>query len=95
MKDQKTGSAELDWFAFETRVRKLIHELLEPTVKRTIESKENYEEGKRTTERLEKKIRELEYAIYKSDSCPTVFEELHGRITDSEARRKALELQLN
>ena len=25
---------ELDWFAFETRVRKLIHELIEPTSKR-------------------------------------------------------------
>jgi len=32
---------ELDWFAFETRVRKIIQELIEPTMKRVIEDRDS------------------------------------------------------
>lgn len=43
-------TAELDWFDFETRMRKLIHELLEPHINRGMEDRDFTMHLKKTIE---------------------------------------------
>ena len=62
---------QLDWFKFETRIRKIMMELVDPSVKRTREM-----EGENRFERLarEKVVRRLddaEYAIQKLEQKAT------------------------
>ena len=37
--DFHTISGNIDWFAFETRIRQIIYEFLEPSAKRIVEAK--------------------------------------------------------
>jgi hypothetical protein len=39
-KENLYTSVELDWFDFETRMRDVIHELVEPVIKRATEDRE-------------------------------------------------------
>jgi hypothetical protein len=39
-KEEGISTKELDWFDFETRMRDVIHELIEPVIKRASEDRE-------------------------------------------------------
>ena len=40
--EPRKSNGELDWFAFEIRVRKMVMEMLEPTIKRVANERQLY-----------------------------------------------------
>lgn len=92
--DKKNKSPDLDWFAFETRIRKVLHELLEPTAERSVKTKETVEEVKSQNEFLTRKIEELEFILHKSHKRSTLFDNINKRLIESDAERKMLEVQM-
>lgn len=92
--EKKVTSSNLDWFAFETRIRKVLHELLEPTAERSVKTKEHVEEVKTQNEFLTRKIEELEFILHKSHKRSTLFDNVNKRLIESDAERKMLEVKL-
>ena len=78
---------DLDWFEFETKMRKLVHELLEPTLRRAQEDRESVEVMKRTLIENGKRLEPLEFALYKSGNKHSFFDEVSQRIAELEAER--------
>lgn len=58
-------SLGLDWFSFQTQIRKLVMELIEPTVKRTYEDHEKVCELDLAYEKLKSKQEEFEHDTLK------------------------------
>ena len=55
-----------DWFAFETRIRKLLVQMIEPISKRSINDKEIIAEMKKANDLVRKKVDECEFVIHKT-----------------------------
>ncbi|CAI2383906.1 unnamed protein product [Moneuplotes crassus] len=89
------SNPNLDWFAFETRIRKVLHDLLEPTAERSIKTKENVEEVKAENKILTRKIEEIEFILHKSHKRSTLFDSVNKRLIDNDSERKILESRLN
>ena len=81
------GKRKLDWFEFETKMRKLIHELIEPTLRRAQEDREAVESIKRMTIDHGKRLEPIEIALYMSKSKHSLFEDMNMRIAEVEAER--------
>jgi chromosome segregation ATPase len=92
--DKKISDANMDWFAFETRIRKVLHELLEPTAERSIKTKENMEEVKTQNDFLTRKVEELEFILHKSHKRSTLFDNVNKRLIESDSERKMLEVKM-
>lgn len=88
------SSESLDWFAFETRIRKVLYELLEPTADRSIQAKEAVEKIKSENEFLIRKIEELEFILHKSHKRSTLFDNVNKRLIESDSERKMLEVKI-
>jgi hypothetical protein len=54
---------EVDWFAFQTHLRKIIYELVEPTVKRGLSTENKIYQIQEENMELRRKIDELEYVF--------------------------------
>lgn len=67
MLNKKAYDFELNWYDFETRTRRLVFELLQPTVTRSTEDREMIYSMRRKIESHRQKIEELEYCLFKSD----------------------------
>lgn len=65
-KSKEQKNVELDWFSFETRVRKLIQDLVDPVSKRALEAKESSETLRKSNDVLKRKVEELEFVVHKS-----------------------------
>jgi len=74
--------ADLIWFEYETRLRKLVEELLEPTVKRSREEREMYEVLSKKHEGLLKRVEDLEFTSHRTQKRQTVFEDIFRRISE-------------
>jgi len=88
--EKKVNSQNMDWFAFETRIRKVLHELLEPTAERSMKTKESMEEVRTQNEFLTRKVEELEFILHKSHKRSTLFDNVNKRLIESDAERKML-----
>ena len=77
----------LDWFDFETRMRKIIHEIMEPTVKRSHEDREMVMQLKSVVVDHDQRMKPMEFALYKSDEPTDAFEKLHTKMADIEKNR--------
>lgn len=55
----------MDWFKFESRIRKVIKELIEPTVNRSRETDQDTKKLKMHVENLLKREEQSEFAIQK------------------------------
>ena len=90
---------ELDWFDFETRMRKLVTELLQPTLAQFQDEKQNYNKLRVIQEHQKKRFDELEGFVLRSDKDKTksLFEAIYERISTEEKERKleSMELQQN
>jgi hypothetical protein len=82
------NASELDWFDFETRMRDVIHELVEPIVKKAAEDREKMLSLQRGQENDGKRIDQLESAVLKKGRKNTVFDEINQRFIDIEGDRK-------
>ena len=92
-KDQK--NAELDWFSFETRVRKLIQDLVEPVSKRAVEAKESSDTLRKSNDNLKRKVEEIEFVVHKSQKKSTIFEDINNKFTKMDVGLQSLEQQLD
>jgi hypothetical protein len=82
------NTAELDWFDFETRMRDVIHELIEPVIKRASEDREVSLGLQRKTELATKRLDQLENIVLKTGKKNTVFDEINQRFVGIEGDRK-------
>jgi len=60
-----------DWFGFETRIRKMVIDIMEPSVKRSIEDREQVIELKKFSEIIKRKVEECEFIIHKAQKRTT------------------------
>lgn len=72
------GDNELNLFVFETHVRKLIRDLVEPTMQRASEDREVVNETKRVLNLVSRRLHELEYIIYKGNERNTIFDDIYN-----------------
>ena len=73
---------DLDWFDFETRMRKLIAELLEPTVLRTQDDKAQILLLRKMNETLKKRMDDAEFVQAKAAKRMDKLEEIWTRVKD-------------
>lgn len=81
---------DIDWFDFETRMRKLIHEMIEPTVRKVNEDRDKVFKLKNGLDLQRKKLDDLEFAgtityvyltlVIKTDNKTNVFDEIFRSI---------------
>ena len=65
----------MDWFSIETKVRKLVSELVEPTIRRGIEERESAAKLEKSIYGIKHKLEELEYTISKQHKKMSTLEE--------------------
>lgn len=82
------STAEVDWFDFETRMRRIIQELLDPTIRRSLEDKEIVNSLKKSLDLQKRKIEEIEFVIHKTQKRTTIFEEINKKMVEMESDRK-------
>ena len=68
-------------------MRKIIHELLGPTVKRSHEDREMVTKLKSVVMDHNKRLKPIEFALYKSDEPTDAFEKLHQKMSEMELKR--------
>ncbi len=76
------SSADLVWVNYETRLRKLMQELLQPTVKRSREDREMYDSLVKKYDFLHKRVETLEFVTNKTDNQQTIFDDIFMKITN-------------
>ena len=84
--EYRTLSGNVDWFAFETRIRQIIFEFLEPSTKRIVETKNTIESVINQNEFLRRRVDELEFILHKSHKRNLVHDNLDKRITKIEEK---------
>ena len=62
-----SGTGGLDWFAFETKMRQVVREIVEPTITRSHEDREVVGSLKKMLEAQEARVNDIEIALFKSD----------------------------
>lgn len=77
---------ELDWFNFETRMRRIVTELLAPTVQRVSENREITTKLQSKMRNAETRIEELDLVVHKRTKV-TYIDELNARMDKLEADR--------
>lgn len=63
-------------YAFETRIRGVIMELVEPCIKRTIQDREVITEVKKQNDLIKKKVDECEFIVQKAQKKTTLTDDL-------------------
>eukprot|EP00347_Sterkiella_histriomuscorum_P022302 403330961 len=81
-------SYEIDWFDFETRMRKLIHEMIEPTVRKVNEDRDKIYKLKTDQDNHKRKLEDLEFAVIKTDNKTNVFEDIFRSLAKLETEIK-------
>ena len=75
-------------------MRKMIHELLQPTVKRSHEDRETVTKLRSIVMDHNNRLKPIEYALYKSEEPTDAFEKLHIKMSDLESKRLENETKL-
>lgn len=76
----KPNPKEIDWFNFETKMRGVVSELIEPLISREIEDRENIVQMKRVNDNYKTRIEDLEYQVNKTRKKETLFDEIQRKI---------------
>ena len=69
-------------------MRKLVYELLNPTIKRAQKDREEINESKKLIAGHANKLEEIEISLFKSDQKRTIFDEIYSKISDNETARR-------
>jgi hypothetical protein len=80
---------ELDWFEFETRMRQLICEMIEPSTERQKDDRILIDDLTRTNNRLKKRIKKIETMLGMSNNSSTLRQEFKTQIAEIESQRAA------
>ena len=78
------STAELDWFQFETEMRKVIRDLIDPTIQRSHEDRERTNNYKIILDTYEERLNYMENLILRNGEKLTVFEDIKDRIATHE-----------
>ena len=82
------SSAELDWFQFETEMRKVVRDLLEPTIQRSHEDRERTNNFSILLDSMEDRLNYIETIVLKKGEKIPIFEEINDRIFSNEQKRQ-------
>ncbi|CDW76060.1 UNKNOWN [Stylonychia lemnae] len=83
-----------NWFAFETRVRKMVIQMLEPQIKRSIQDKEIIQQMQKHHDIIKRKIDECEFVIHKAQKKTAAQEDVHKKIEFNETKQKVYEIKV-
>lgn len=75
-------------FDFEIRMRKTIGELLKPSIDKMTKDRESYKKLIQTVDKVDKRIVELEEAVYNQGRANAIFDDIKDRIASGEVKRK-------
>jgi hypothetical protein len=76
---------EINWMDFETRMRKIIGQLLTPVMEQQQEDAETVMAAKKELEKSEERLRALEMVVFKDESLATLIDDMRFRIETGEA----------
>ena len=79
---ETASSNELNWFDMETRMRKVLMDLLQPTLNRSHEDRDEFVQVKKQLTTIEKTVADLDYTVNKTNQTPTAFEEIFTKFFD-------------
>jgi archaellum component FlaC len=85
--------AELDWFNFETRMRRIVTELLAPTVQRVSDNREATTRLQSKMRNVENSVEELDQVVHKRTKV-TYIDDLNARMDKLESDRQLGETRL-
>eukprot|EP00347_Sterkiella_histriomuscorum_P015663 403356170 len=85
---------EVDWFGFQTQLRKIVYELVEPTVKRALLSENNIYVLQEENQSLKKKIDELEFVFQKSQKRAVTNDDVQRKIHEQDQSRRLAEVKI-
>lgn len=94
-KDALAGYRELDWFEFETRMRQLISQMIEPSFDRQKDDRIEIENLARHNHQLQKRIKRVETMLGMSDTSITLREEFKTSISEIESQRAANQVSVD
>ena len=80
-------SNDIDWYGFENRIRKLLHQITEPTIKRMVDTKDMVDKVSTQNEYLSRRVDELEFIMHKSHKRNIVFDDFNKRLSKLEDRQ--------
>ena len=78
----------MDWFNIETKVRQLVSQLLEPTIKKTEESQESLKNMEYTVEYLERRVEHFESIEKRVSKKFKYIKDLKIKLANVEAHNK-------
>ena len=82
---------EMDWFAFENRVREIIKDILEPYAIKSIDVQENIKVLSDNYDKFKRKQDEMEFVMHKRNHRNSGIDELNKKLFDIENERKVRE----
>ena len=95
---EETGSnfseINTDWFAFETKIRKVIAELFEKNIQRSFQDKKTLIANEKELNSHKHRIDTLEKVIFSEKGEPAIFTKFWNSIAKTNADRKAAEKRL-
>lgn len=85
--EEKT-TRELEWFDLETRMRELLHTILEPILNKAREDRESSQNLKNYCKSLESRVKSLETSVFGDQNMETIIENIYKRCGEIEGNRK-------
>ena len=82
---------EMDWFAFENRVREIVKDILEPYAIRSVDLQEGVKLLSDHHDKFKRKQDEMEFVMHKRNHRNSGIDELNKRLFDIENERKVQE----
>jgi hypothetical protein len=82
---------EMDWFAFENRVREIVRDILEPYAIRSIDIGESLTTLSESHDKFKRKQDEMEFVMHKRNHKNSGIDELNKKLFDIENERKVKE----
>jgi hypothetical protein len=90
-KKESNQNKELDWFAFENRMREIVKDILEPYAVRSIDIQESLKFLSDNHDKFKRKQDEMEFIMHKRNHRNSGIDELNKKLFDIENERKVRE----
>jgi len=85
---------DIEWLALENKVRRLVKELLEPTVRRVVEDRDQLQKLGKESDAVKRKVDELDFMMAKVAKKLGTLDEVSKRQLDLEAGQKTVEAKM-
>lgn len=91
LKKVNNDNKEMDWFAFENRVREIVRDILEPYAIRSVDIQETLRVLSDNHDKFKRKQDEMEFVMHKRNHRNSGIDELNKKLFDIENERKVRE----